>query len=98
MDVDLTEWQPSWTNDLDALAARIRGASGPAAVRIDHIGSTSVPGMPAKDVIDVQIIVRHLPNKPLVDGLLGRCSSSASRPWRKTSAPTARSRTRPPTY
>jgi dephospho-CoA kinase len=35
-------------------------ALGDLVVRIDHIGSTAVPGLPAKDVIDVQVIVRSL--------------------------------------
>ncbi|MER5372817.1 GrpB family protein [Streptomyces sp. NPDC002553] len=37
-----------------------RAALGDAAVRIDHIGSTSVPGLAAKPVIDVQISVAWL--------------------------------------
>ncbi|MCK6545425.1 GrpB family protein [Myxococcota bacterium] len=39
------------------MATGIRGALGAAAVRIDHIGSTAVPGLDAKPVIDVQISV-----------------------------------------
>lgn len=66
----LTEWQPTWSDDFDALAARIREAVDPDIVRVDHIGSTSVPGMVAKDCIDVQVIVRNLPNQQLVAGLL----------------------------
>lgn len=58
----LTEWRPAWSNDFVALAARIREAVGAEIVRVDHIGSTSVPGMAAKDCIDVQVIVRSLPN------------------------------------
>jgi GrpB-like predicted nucleotidyltransferase (UPF0157 family) len=38
--------------------------------RVDHIGSTSVPGMTAKDIIDVQVIVRRLPDEQLEEGLL----------------------------
>ena len=36
---------------------------GDLALRIDHIGSTSVPGLGAKDVIDVQITVKELNNQ-----------------------------------
>ncbi len=70
MDVKLTRWQPTWTSDFDGLAGRIRAAAGPSIVRIDHIGSTSVPGMTAKDIIDVQVMVRRLPDQQLEDGLL----------------------------
>lgn len=66
----LIPWQPSWSADFEALAARIRDAVGSEAIRVDHIGSTSVPGMAAKDCTDVQVIVRELPNERLVAGLL----------------------------
>ena len=39
------------------LASRIRSALGPVALRIDHIGSTSIPGLAAKSIIDIQISV-----------------------------------------
>lgn len=39
------------------MASPLREALGNLALRIDHIGSTSVPGLAAKDVIDVQITV-----------------------------------------
>jgi GrpB-like predicted nucleotidyltransferase (UPF0157 family) len=42
------------------MAGRIRDVVGAAAVRIDHIGSTAVPGLGAKDVIDVQVTVADL--------------------------------------
>lgn len=38
-------------------AARLRAAFGAVAVRIDHIGSTAVPGLAAKPIIDIQISV-----------------------------------------
>ncbi|MGN6129481.1 MAG: GrpB family protein, partial [Nocardioidaceae bacterium] len=39
---------------------RIRAALGPAAVQIEHIGSTSVPGLAAKPIIDVLITVEDI--------------------------------------
>jgi GrpB-like predicted nucleotidyltransferase (UPF0157 family) len=71
VEIELTPWQESWAKDFGELADRIRAAGGPSVLRVDHIGSTSVPGMTAKDVIDVQVIVRHLPDERLEDGLLG---------------------------
>jgi GrpB-like predicted nucleotidyltransferase (UPF0157 family) len=45
----------------------VRAALGERALRIDHIGSTSVPGLAAKDVIDVQVTVAALADAdPLV--------------------------------
>ena len=51
---------PHWPAAFAAVARRIREALGPAALRIDHIGSTAVPGLPAKNVIDIQVAVADL--------------------------------------
>ena len=60
MPVEILPAREEWSGEFDALAARLSAALGPLALRIDHIGSTSVPGLAAKDVIDVQVIVRSL--------------------------------------
>jgi GrpB-like predicted nucleotidyltransferase (UPF0157 family) len=44
----------------EAEAGRIRRALGPLAVRIDHHGSTAVPGLAAKAIIDIQVSVPSL--------------------------------------
>lgn len=49
-----------WPGEFAALAGRIQAALGPAAVRVSHVGSTSVPGLSAKDCIDVLVEVRAL--------------------------------------
>ena len=54
----LVDPQPRWAVDARRLAARISRAAGGA--RVDHIGSTAIPGMPAKDVIDLQLTVPSL--------------------------------------
>ncbi len=54
----LVEPRAEWTTDARRLAARIAAAAGGA--RVDHVGSTAVPGMPAKDVIDLQLTVDSL--------------------------------------
>ncbi|AFU00549.1 dephospho-CoA kinase [Nocardia brasiliensis] len=51
---------PEWAAQAQRLIARLWVACGQAASRIDHIGSTSVPELPAKDVIDLQITVADL--------------------------------------
>ncbi|MEN7429472.1 GrpB family protein [Chromobacterium sp. TRC.1.1.SA] len=58
--VTIIPHQARWTNEFEAVAARLGAALGSLALRIDHIGSTSVPGLAAKDVIDVQITVAEL--------------------------------------
>jgi len=56
--VEIVDHQPVWPVAFAELGAGLRGVLGDVAVRIDHIGSTSVPGLAAKPVIDVQISVR----------------------------------------
>jgi dephospho-CoA kinase len=51
---------PTWTDQAERIVARLKTACGHHAVRVDHIGSTAVPGMDAKDVIDVQVTVGSL--------------------------------------
>lgn len=63
---------PSWPAQAQRILARLRTACGHRASRIDHIGSTAVPGLDAKDVIDVQVTVASLEVADvLADALLG---------------------------
>lgn len=60
MAVEIIPYQPRWPDEFRIIAAGLRQALGGLALRIDHIGSTSVPGLAAKDVIDVQITAAAL--------------------------------------
>jgi len=51
---------PAWPAQAARLSARVADALGDRAVRVEHIGSTSVPDLPAKDAIDLQVGVRTL--------------------------------------
>jgi GrpB-like predicted nucleotidyltransferase (UPF0157 family) len=64
-------YDPRWPGDFAVLARRIHGALGPMAVRVNHAGSTSVPGLAAKDCIDVQVEVRAL-NEELIAGCFAK--------------------------
>jgi len=71
--VIVSEYDPQWAAEFTYLAQRIRGLVGSSAIRIDHIGSTSVPGLAAKDIIDLQVTVADLDRAeevtvPLRDG------------------------------
>lgn len=55
--IEILPYQTRWPAEFQAIAARLRPALGGLALRIDHIGSTSIPGLAAKDIIDVQITV-----------------------------------------
>lgn len=52
--------QDRWPKDFDRYGESLRATLREFAIRIDHIGSTAVPGIPAKDVIDIQISVAGL--------------------------------------
>ncbi|WP_184729237.1 dephospho-CoA kinase [Saccharopolyspora phatthalungensis] len=56
----LVDPDPEWPRQARRLIARIERAAGDKALRVDHIGSTAVPGLPAKDIIDLQLTVRSL--------------------------------------
>ena len=60
MPVALSQPDERWPHEYAALALQLRRALRDAALAIDHIGSTAVPDLPAKDVIDVQVIVGSL--------------------------------------
>ena len=56
----LVPYDPAWPDDARRIITRLRMACGPKALRVDHIGSTAVPGMDGKDVIDIQVTVESL--------------------------------------
>jgi GrpB-like predicted nucleotidyltransferase (UPF0157 family) len=66
--VEIVEPSLHWPDEFTAIAHKLRTCLGPVALRIDHIGSTSVPGLPAKDVIDVQVTVDTLDLDVLAPG------------------------------
>jgi len=55
--VVLAEWDPSWPGEFERHRAVIAEALGARARRIDHVGSTSVPGLAAKPIVDIQVTV-----------------------------------------
>ena len=58
--IEIREYDARWPGEFELLAAALREALGGLALAVDHIGSTSVPGLAAKDVIDVQVTVAAL--------------------------------------
>jgi GrpB-like predicted nucleotidyltransferase (UPF0157 family) len=55
--IEIVAYNPDWPDRYESLAAQIRAALGPAVLHIEHVGSTSVPGLAAKDVIDIDLTV-----------------------------------------
>ncbi|HLV58605.1 MAG TPA: dephospho-CoA kinase [Natronosporangium sp.] len=58
--VRIVPYDPAWPAQYQRLAARLRHAAGGVAQRIDHIGSTAVPDLAARDIIDIQLVVPDL--------------------------------------
>jgi len=55
--IRIVDYDPKWPHQFECQANRIRSALGERASRIEHVGSTSVPGLPAKPVIDIVLAV-----------------------------------------
>jgi GrpB-like predicted nucleotidyltransferase (UPF0157 family) len=68
--VEVVPYDPEWPRMYSAKEQRIREALGRAALRIDHVGSTSVPGLSAKPVIDIQLAVRDSADEAAYRGAL----------------------------
>jgi len=66
----IAPYDPAWPALFAAEAERLRESFGSHAERIEHVGSTAVPGLAAKPVIDIQVSVRSLAKRELFDALL----------------------------
>ena len=53
----VVDYDDEWPTLFQREAARIVGLLGGRALRIEHVGSTAVPGLPAKPVIDIDLVV-----------------------------------------
>jgi GrpB-like predicted nucleotidyltransferase (UPF0157 family) len=56
----IVPYRPSWPREFERESARVRQALGELAVAAEHVGSTAIPGMASKPIIDVMIGVRSL--------------------------------------
>lgn len=81
--VAVVDYRPEWPGEFEQLADRLGAALGALSVGIDHVGSTSVPGLPAKDCIDVQVrmsAIDEARDVPLLAAIGFRCRSE---PWNR---------------
>jgi GrpB-like predicted nucleotidyltransferase (UPF0157 family) len=62
--IEVLEYDPGWPGRYELWRQRLTSALSTAAVRMEHVGSTAVPGLPAKPVIDIQISVTDLRDEP----------------------------------
>ena len=57
VDITVAEYDPTWPAAYAVLADRVRGALGDGVLALEHVGSTSVPGLAAKPIIDLDLTV-----------------------------------------
>jgi GrpB-like predicted nucleotidyltransferase (UPF0157 family) len=55
--IKIADCDPDWPKKFEAHAKRIADALGRSALRVEHVGSTSVPGLAAKPIIDILVVV-----------------------------------------
>jgi GrpB-like predicted nucleotidyltransferase (UPF0157 family) len=68
--IQIIEYSPAWPGEFQHVGKALRAALGSLARRIDHIGSTAVVNLAAKDIIDVQVTVDSLdPPDPIIQPL-----------------------------
>ena len=64
--VKLTAYDPAWTQIGQAFCAKIKAALGTLAIDVAHVGSTSIPGLDAKPIIDIAVTV-HSFDKQIIE-------------------------------
>jgi GrpB-like predicted nucleotidyltransferase (UPF0157 family) len=57
--IRIVDYDPEWPNRFECEADKIRSALGDRGLRIEHTGSTSVPGLPAKPIVDILLVVAN---------------------------------------
>ncbi|MFZ0667797.1 MAG: GrpB family protein [Acidimicrobiales bacterium] len=70
-EIDVVDYDPQWPSKFEDISAFVWPAIENVALRIDHVGSTSVPGLAAKPIIDMDIVVESSDQVLDVMSLLG---------------------------
>lgn len=64
--------QPDWNRKFEALRTRLVSAIGDLVIRIEHVGSTAVPGLAAKPIIDLDLVIESSAQFPEVRNRLAQ--------------------------
>lgn len=62
--VEVVSYDPSWPRHFEAAEARLRALLGAVVAAVDHIGSTAIPDMSAKPIIDIDVTLTGLADVP----------------------------------
>lgn len=70
--IEIRDYDPDWSKKFEMHADLIRKSLGKVAARVEHIGSTAVPGLAAKPIIDILLVVEDSADEdsylPLMEG------------------------------
>jgi GrpB-like predicted nucleotidyltransferase (UPF0157 family) len=55
--IQVVDYDPTWPLTFETLRARISEVLGNTAIAVEHVGSTSVPGLAAKPIVDIDVIL-----------------------------------------
>jgi GrpB-like predicted nucleotidyltransferase (UPF0157 family) len=58
--IEIEEYDSAWPEEYERLKARVLNVLGDLVVRVEHVGSTAVPGLAAKSIIDLYAVVADL--------------------------------------
>lgn len=70
--VIVVPYDPQWQKNFARIHTELADALGPLALRIEHVGSTSVPGLAAKPIIDIDVVIQDYSVFPEVVKALSR--------------------------
>jgi len=68
--IEVVDYDPSWPATFETLRAPVAGALEDLVAAIEHIGSTAVPGLAAKPIIDIDVLLKSAAGLPLAIGRL----------------------------
>ncbi|MCY3506365.1 MAG: GrpB family protein [Chloroflexi bacterium] len=64
--IEIVDYDPAWPDAFTGISQAVAAALGPLALRIEHVGSTAVPGLGAKPIIDIDVVIESPRVLPLV--------------------------------
>ncbi|MBT2235663.1 GrpB family protein [Nonomuraea sp. NEAU-A123] len=82
--VAVVDYRSQWAVDFEQLAGTLQGALGGQARAIDHVGSTAVPGLAAKDCVDIQVLVDAIDEDEQIRLLAAIGFRCRPEPWNRT--------------
>jgi GrpB-like predicted nucleotidyltransferase (UPF0157 family) len=71
--IEIVDYDPAWPALFEEMRVQLAAALGPTAARIDHVGSTAVPRLAAKPVVDIQVSVPDVEDEPAYRGSIESC-------------------------